>query len=157
MVDATVTGSNTGIFDKPKLPLKRVLWLVVLPHITLIIIKWFPGYITVIQGIKHELNKYVYFRYLWISECHNIGCHWEPQANQNIYNNNIYLSVSPSTAKMHSSLIKEYSNDVVNDDTIYFGCKEVWKALTSVSIAHDFFYRTKMQKKGWNTREKWMP
>jgi hypothetical protein len=72
------------------------------------------------------------------SECEKRGWHWEPQAAQMPYVNNLDLAVFPSISERHSTLLKAHSNNVANTDIIFSADEEVRKNLPSATIARGF-------------------
>ena len=72
------------------------------------------------------------------SYCVDLGWHWEPQAPQMPYSNNLDLFVFPMMLKRHSALLQEYSGGVAPSNKIWQTTETVWNALPAAEIARGF-------------------
>jgi hypothetical protein len=140
MVDTTVTGTNSGTSDNPTFSLRGVFENSIFPRIAEITGPGgkYEGYIPIQQGDNAGPHQDKDFKDWCISECERRGWHWEPQAAQMPYVNNLDLAVFPSMSKRHSALLKAHSNNVANTDIIFSAAEEVWKNLPSATIARGF-------------------
>ena len=73
-----------------------------------------------------------------MSTCEGEGWHWEPQAPQMPYVNNLDLSVFPMMSKRHSQLLQQYSNGVASADDIWNAASTVWNDMEASTIARGF-------------------
>ena len=113
---------------------------VILPKIARIVGPGGPyeGYCPVIQGDNAGPHQDRNFVEGMREYCGRNGWHWEPQAPQMPYSNNLDLSVFPCMSKRHTKLLSEYSNAVASTDVIYDAAEEVWRTLPSSTIAAGF-------------------
>jgi hypothetical protein len=69
----------------------------------------------------------------------NRGWHWEPQAPQMPYANNLDLAVFPAMSKRHSQTLRDTaSKGVAPPDEIRKAADNVWRNLDSATIARGF-------------------
>ena len=140
LVDTTVTGSSFGTSSEPRFSLMSCFVEVILPKIARIVGPGGPyeGYCPVIQGDNAGPHQDRNFVEGMREYCGRNGWHWEPQAPQMPYSNNLALSVFPCMSKRHTRLLSEYSNVVASTDVIYDAAEEVWRTLPSSTIAAGF-------------------
>lgn len=148
MVDCNVTGSDEGTSKNPKFSLLSVFRDVVLPKVKAITMAGgeYEGYIPIIQGDNagpHQDGEYIEYMTTY---CKEMGWHWEPQAPQMPYVNNLDLCVFPMMSKRHSQLLQEYSGSVAPNDEIWKAAELVWMKLASCEIAKGFVLATRIAR-----------
>ena len=70
--------------------------------------------------------------------CKKNKWHWEPQAAQMPYMNNLDLAVFPSMSRRHMKLLRQNSTSVAKTDEIWQAATTVWKQMESATIARGF-------------------
>jgi hypothetical protein len=84
----------------------------------------------------------------WVTGyCEEQGWYWEPQAPQMPHMNNLGLAVFPCMFKMHSNLLKQYSNKMAPAEEIWRTANSVWISLESPKIVRGFVLAYRIAKK----------
>lgn len=140
MVDTTVTGADAGTSDAPKFSLKQLFESAVFPEVAKIVGPdgAYEGYIPVFQGDNAGPHQDGAFFQYCTSICEEQGWHWEPQAPQMPFMNNLDLAIFPAMSKKHGEVLRNYSSKVAPEDDIYTAAETVWKDLPSSKIARGF-------------------
>jgi hypothetical protein len=63
------------------------------------------------------------------------------------HSNNLDLAVFPAMSKMHSNLLKQYSNSQAPPEEIWRTAENVWRTLDSAKIARGFVLAHRIAKK----------
>jgi hypothetical protein len=120
-VDLNVTGSVEGTSDKPKFALRSLFEKTVFPRISDLVKSGgeYAGYVPVIQGDNtgpHQDGDFVRFCKTY---CVDNGWHWQPQAPQMPYMNNLDLAVLPSMSWRHNVLLRQSTTNTVQPNMIW--------------------------------------
>ena len=141
MVDSTVTGSNEGTSNEPKFSLKSLFLRTLFPKIKELVSKKdskYYGYTPIIQGDNAGLHQDSEYLRTCETYCKKNKWHWEPQAAQMPYMNNLDLAVFPSMSRRHMELLRQNSTSVAKTDEIWQAAITVWKQMESATIARGF-------------------
>ena len=108
-VDVNVTGSVEGTSDKPKFALRSLFEKTVFPRISELVKpgREYAGYVPIIQVDNAGPHQDGDFFSFCKNCCSDNGWHWQPQAPQMPYMNNLDLAVFPSMSRRHNVLLRQ--------------------------------------------------
>ena len=139
-VDTTITGSDEGTSENPKLSLKRVFKEVVFEQVDKMVAMGAPleGYKPVYQGDKAGPHEEAEFQRFVKQHCADNNSAWESQAPQMPYSNVLDLVAFPCMSKRHSALTRRHTGSVASRDVIWNCAEKVWRDLPECKIARAF-------------------
>jgi hypothetical protein len=89
----------------------------------------YEGYIPVMQGDNAGPHEDATYKDWFTGYCEEQGWYWEPQAPQMPHMNNLDLAVFPCMSKMHTNLLKQYSNKMAPAEEIWRTANSFWSLL----------------------------
>jgi hypothetical protein len=107
LVDSTVTSSDAGTCRAPKYPLLPLFLDTVFPKVEALagVGGRYAVYVPIIQGDNAGPHQEGDFDASCKAFCHTRGWHWDPQAPQMPYANNLDLVIFPCMSKRHTQLL----------------------------------------------------
>jgi len=140
-VDANVTGSDEGDAKNPKFSMKSYFAQKVVPVLDKITGEGgqFEGYTVTLQGDNAPGHVQGGFAAWLREEFDRRGWFVQNQAPQSPYVNVCGLSIFPGMSKRHTHrLLKDHGYKVPSPDEIWEAALEIWKELSSCTIARAF-------------------
>jgi hypothetical protein len=138
LVDCCVTGSNEGMADDPKFPLKKLFNELIFPIVAGLVGSGgkYEAFVPIFQGDNAGPHKDSAYKNFVEGHCATNGWHWEPQAAQMPQVNVLDLSVFPIMSRRHSNLSRRQGGmKVLTEDQIWRAALQVWEEIPCAKIA----------------------